>query len=286
MDAVAGAMRQGTIVIVAEHRHQLVRPLASRTIAIADGLLMHDGGAPDSPAAFAALGVSNEAYLDDPDGIIAEDGDARAGDQFRLDSVTAGHNGVAVLHDIDLSVAPGDVLAVSGRNGSGKTTLLRTIAGLLPPLHGRVERAQGRVAYLPQNPTALLHRQTLRDEVAWTVRHDRGGPSVDAVIRDFALTHLAGRYPRDLSTGERQRAAMAAALAGAPVIALLDEPTRGMDGAGRSVLARATQRLARRGAAVVIATHDDELARMVATRSVQTVDGRVVEWHPAAAARA
>ena len=60
-----------------------------------------------------------------------------------------------------------------GANGSGKTTLLRAIAGLRAPLSGRVERAPGRVAYLPQDPGALLHRPNVLDEVRWTI--DRAG---------------------------------------------------------------------------------------------------------------
>jgi energy-coupling factor transport system ATP-binding protein len=206
---------------------------------------------------------------------VPNDVTAGSAETVRLRDVTAGHAGVAVLHDVDLTLGGGEVVAVTGSNGSGKTTLLRSIAGLLPPLHGAVVRTPGRVAYLPQNPTVLLHRQTLRSEIEWTLRHDATGGSVDDVLRDFGLDHVAGRYPRDLSTGERQRAALAAVLAGAPSVALLDEPTRGMDAAAAAQLVRAVQRLAARGAIVVIATHDHDLARRVATRVVETRDGGV-----------
>lgn len=276
MSAVEAAVSRQTVTLVAEHRHRLVQPLTTRIIGMAGGVLVRHTaeGAPDG---LSLLQADVDADGAESSGAAAPSAGATGGAGLRLSDVVAGHNGSAVLQDVDLSVASGEIVAVTGRNGSGKTTLLRTIAGLLPPLHGHVERADGRVAYLPQNPTALLHRQTLRDEVAWTLRHDGAGPSVDAVLRSFALTHVADRYPRDLSTGERQRAALAAALAGAPVIALLDEPTRGMDSAARTVLARVTQRLAHAGAAVVIATHDDEVANLVATRIVETCDGRVVE---------
>ena len=80
--------------------------------------------------------------------------------------------------DLELPAGIGEVVALTGDNGSGKTTLLRTIAGLLPPLSGRVERRPGRIAYLPQNPSSLLHRATrpLRGRVdAAPHRLDRGG---------------------------------------------------------------------------------------------------------------
>jgi energy-coupling factor transport system ATP-binding protein len=85
----------------------------------------------------------------------------------------------------------------------------------------------------------------------------------------MGLTELAGRYPRDLSGGERQRSAIAAVLAGSPALALLDEPTRGMDAAARRRLIAAVDRLAGEGGSVVVATHDEELAAAVADRVVR-----------------
>ncbi len=106
------------------------------------------------------------------------------------------------------------------------------------------------------------------------------------MLQDFGLAHVGARYPRDLSTGERQRAALAAVLAGAPSLALLDEPTRGMDDAAAAQLERAVQRLAARGAVVVIATHDHELAARLATRELETRDGAVREQAMVAVAAA
>jgi energy-coupling factor transport system ATP-binding protein len=97
------------------------------------------------------------------------------------------------------------------------------------------------------------------------------------MLSTFGLTGLAGRYPRDLSSGERQRAALAAILAGTPSLALLDEPTRGMDMAARRYLAAAVRKLTDRGSAVVLATHDTDLAAELADRVVDLLDGRVSE---------
>ena len=88
-----------------------------------------------------------------------------------------------------------------------------------------------------------------------------------ALIAELGLAHLADRDPRDLSTGERQRAAIAAVLAGRPRIALLDEPTRGMDDAARDALCRAIARMRAAGCSIVLATHDKNLAAAVADRT-------------------
>jgi energy-coupling factor transport system ATP-binding protein len=94
------------------------------------------------------------------------------------------------------------------------------------------------------------------------------------------LLDLADRYPRDLSSGERQRAAIAVTLAGSPTLALLDEPTRGMDLSSRRALGAAVRSLSERGSAVVIATHDVDLVAEVADRVVVLGDGRAVELGP------
>jgi energy-coupling factor transport system ATP-binding protein len=160
--------------------------------------------------------------------------------------------------------------------------LLRTLAGLLPPLAGTVRRPEGRTAYLPQNPGALLHLPTVRAEVALTLRRTGSLESPETMLSAFGLAQLADRYPRDLSSGERQRAALAATLAGSPSLVLLDEPTRGMDLAARHSLAAAVRALTELGSAVVLATHDTALAAELADRVLLVRDGRVEEA-PAAA---
>ena len=101
--------------------------------------------------------------------------------------------------------------------------------------------------------------------------------SPDAMLAAFGLAALGDRYPRDLSSGERQRAALAATLAGAPTLVLLDEPTRGMDAAARSSLVAAVEALTAGGSAVVVATHDEALAAALADRTILLGGDRVTE---------
>jgi energy-coupling factor transport system ATP-binding protein len=191
---------------------------------------------------------------------------------WSLERVVGGFNGQAVVDGVNLSGRAGEVMALAGPNGGGKTTLLRLIAGSLGPMAGIVHRRPARIAYLPQNPAALLHRPTVRAEVAFTLGRAGDDESPDGILEELGLLSVADRYPRDLSSGERQRAALAAVLPGAPGLVLLDEPTRGMDAAARARLVSLVARLRDRGASVVLATHDAQLREALADR-VFNVDG-------------
>ena len=258
LGALHAAVRGGTTALVAEHRHHLVLERADRWLLMAQGRVTPC--APDGPVPPARA-------------VSRHDAPASAALSWRLHQVSAGPAGVAVLQDLDLAGGAGEVLALTGANGSGKTTLLRTIAGLLPPLAGSVERRPGRIAYLPQNPSALLHRATVRSEIEWTLRRTQSTDRADALLEELGLAAVAERDPRDLSSGQRQRAALAAVLAGSPSLVLLDEPTRGMDGAARAALTAALVRVAGRGGSAVVATHDPQLVAAVATRVVELGDG-------------
>jgi energy-coupling factor transport system ATP-binding protein len=180
-----------------------------------------------------------------------------------------------VVDHVDAAGHEGEVVALCGPNGGGKTTLLRLIAGALAPFSGKVERRPGRIAYLPQSPTALLHRPTLRAEVAMTLERAGESDAPEVILEQLGLERVAGRYPRDLSTGERQRAALAAVLPGRPALVLLDEPTRGMDDAARDALIQLITHLKQSGSAIVVATHDAELRTALADRVLKVSGGTV-----------
>ncbi len=173
-------------------------------------------------------------------------------------------DGPAVLRNIDLTIAPGEVVALMGRNGAGKSTLLRLAKGLLEPTRGRIETG-GEVALLLQHPGDYLI-------------HEHAGDETDAA--GLAAAGLSGRgaaNPADLSGGERQRLALEVALEGRDhALVCLDEPTRGMDGLHAGALVERLRALAAGGAAVLVATHDSELAATLAGRVVLMGKGKVI----------
>lgn len=210
-----------------------------------------------------------------------------------------GHEG---LRGLDLRPAHGTVTALLGRNGAGKSTLLKTLVGLLKPDQGRVslrpdagskavdphrtELAQvaQQVGFVPQNPSRLLFHDTVTQELEWSLKQRQAGTShrddLQTLCRELDILHLGPRHPRELSTGERQRVALATALAGGPSLLLLDEPTRGLDIAIKERLAGRFRRLSREGVTLLIATHDVELVARCADRVALLAEGRVVTEGP------
>jgi energy-coupling factor transport system ATP-binding protein len=181
------------------------------------------------------------------------------------------HDKRVILRNINLQGHRGEVIALTGANGSGKTTLLRAISGFAQLSAGERSVATNRCAYLPQNPASLLWRPSVRDEIQTTLSH-RGGAGLEETLVRFGLQDVADRYPADLSSGQRQRAALATVLAGTPDLALLDEPTRGMDPKARRSLIESVDYLASQGGCVVIATHDRDLAGQLADIEI-TIEG-------------
>lgn len=205
---------------------------------------------------------------------------------MRLDDVTVRLSDTDIAKDISMEVRAGELVALMGRNGSGKTTLLRAIMGFAPHRQGRIEiagkempsgaSAPDGIAYVPQRSSTLFFCDTLREELEFTARKRGVDVDVEALLADVDLLWAVNRHPSTLSVGERQRAAIAVVLAGTPKLLLLDEPTRGLDPWHKHQLVQVLQRLQHDGLAIVVATHDVELAAECAHTVVMLGDGGVV----------
>ena len=201
--------------------------------------------------------------------------------------------GKEILRGVTLSARAGEFVALMGRNGSGKTTLCRSVVGLVRPQRGQVrvngQDASGQstaeicrqVGYVPQNPGALLFADAVRDELVITLRNhgldETNTPVAPGELLDtLGLGEFAEQYPRDLSAGQQQRAALASVLVTRPRVLLLDEPTRGLDYAAKATLVNILKQWQAQGAAVVMVTHDVELVATCADRVVLMAEGQVV----------
>lgn len=201
---------------------------------------------------------------------------------MRVRGLSVSHGPRPVLHNVDLDLHRGEIVAVLGRNGAGKTTLLRATAGALKPTSGSVE-ATVPVAHVPQEPDSLLAADTVADEIATTLRllRRRDPAAVQHWLQALRLEDLAHRHPRSLSVGQRQRVAIAAVAVGDAPVLVLDEPTRGIDAPSLDALEAALVQHRDRGGTVLVATHDVELAARVATRVIVLGDGEMVAEGPA-----
>jgi iron complex transport system ATP-binding protein len=188
--------------------------------------------------------------------------------------------GRRVLQGIELSVAPGEIVAVIGANGAGKSTLLKAVSGLIAPAEGVVTlggvalaeidaRTLGReIAYLPQERAVhwpltvrrlvLLGRLPFRARVAGPSVDD--ARAVDEAMAAMDVSQFADRPVTELSGGERARVLLARALAQRPRFLVADEPTTGLDPAHGLTLFAQFVRMAAEGRAVVVALHDLSLA--------------------------
>lgn len=187
-----------------------------------------------------------------------------------------------VLEGFDLSLCAGECLLLVGASGSGKSTLLSLAAGLLHPSGGKVMLSgeapvPGQVGLVFQQPEAQLFAQTLHEDILFGPKNlgmplgKAGDELVDEVLAAVGLDPglFRGRSPFSLSGGEARRAAIATTLALKTDFLLLDEPTAGLDARGRVFIYELLQGLLSRGRGIVIATHDPEFFRSLATGEVR-----------------
>jgi energy-coupling factor transporter ATP-binding protein EcfA2 len=247
LDALAGL---DAAVLLSEQRTGRALAFADRVLFLEGGRLLLDA---DREEALTWLEAQRPAYA--PPGEVDDLPPTSAdGVAASLAGVTFSYvAGVPVLAGARLDVRRGEVVALTGPNGSGKTTLAKIAAGLLQPHSGSVRRA-GRAGYVSQDPGRYVVRERADDEVALAVNGDR--ERALAALEAFGLGWAAARHPRDLSSGERERLALAAVAVAEPDLLVLDEPTRGLDPERKAALADWIEGYAAGGRGVLVVTHD------------------------------
>ncbi len=289
--AVAALVRQrGLTLVVVEHRVDLWLPHVERVVVLDRGRVVADGPAAavlaQRGADLAQRGVwvagrevehppltGQEVRLDAPVLLRARG----------LDGRPAGGDPLGQALDLDLRA--GEIVALTGPNGAGKSTLLMTLAGLLPPAAGAVEALDhgapadwssralsARFGVVFQNPEHQFVAPTVRDELAVGAPEHSAAPRTaargDALLERLGLRGLAPASPYALSGGEQRRLSVATALAAAPPVLLLDEPTFGQDSRTWSALVALIAEHRDAGGAVVMATHDRALITALGAREI------------------
>ncbi|MFP3712847.1 dipeptide ABC transporter ATP-binding protein [Puerhibacterium sp. TATVAM-FAB25] len=305
-------MRGGRVVEHAPVRELFAAPREEYTRALLDAVphLGADGaavgaGGPDG-AAGAGL-AADAAGVDGADGAVGADGAAVVLDHVSV--VYPGHRGTAPVRaadDVELAIAPGEVLGLVGESGSGKSTLGQVVSGLLRPTSGRVlvggvdlaragkaERAERRrrTGVVFQDPASTLNPR-------WTVGRSIAEPLMlhtdldlegrKARVRELlALVRLepehAERFPHELSGGQRQRVAIARAVALGPKVLVADEPTSALDVSVQAHVLEVFRDLQERlGFACLFVSHNLAVVERVADRVAVMRAGRIVEQGPTA----
>jgi zinc transport system ATP-binding protein len=212
----------------------------------------------------------------------------------QVDRAAVGYDGRTILHDVTMSVAAGEVVAVLGANGSGKSTLIRSILGLVPVSGGRIDlfgtplrrfREWARVGYVPQRLGAGSGVPATVGEVVASGRLARRGifrPSgsadraaVHEALSDVGLLDRIGDPVSTLSGGQQQRTLIARALAGKPDLLVLDDPTAGVDAGSQQAFADSLGRFGARGGTILLVAHELGPLRPLIDRAVVVHEGRI-----------
>lgn len=250
----------GCAVVISEQRPALPLERCNRVVFVEDGRIGLDA---TQAEALDWLAREHPAFLAHEPDVV----DGAAGGEVRCELHGASYAyGDRVVRVPDLELGRGEIVALLGPNGSGKTTLAKLATGLLEPSSGDVRRV-GRASYLSQDPGRYVVAERVDEEVALGA-----GGDLERARGALALVGLGkfdARHPRDLSSGERERLALAAVLVTEPDLLVLDEPTRGMDPERKLELAVLLRSQAA-GRATLVVTHDLVFAADVADRVVTT----------------
>lgn len=317
--ALARIHQRGTTILISEHRLQHVVPDVDRMVVLDRGHVVLDGppravlagditsfalNPPTVVQIAKTMGLSDipltiEEFKDIVDRLALPLELKSAPPPARIcgeppvlqaEDLSFSFNKTPVLRGINLTLYPGECLALVGANGSGKTTLIKHFNGLYRPSRGRVlvfnqdtrrtktSRLASHVGLAFQNANDQFFRFQVREEIEVGARalgrYDEQW--LGELTTLFRLEPLLERPPYRLSEGEKKRVAFASALAARPEILVLDEPTTGQDWPFRQSLGEFLRDLQARGQTVVLVTHDLEFAEQYACRWVLLAGGEIL----------
>ncbi len=243
-------------------------------------------------------GLEASAAPDNPRSLSERSETKRPGDAARpaiveVRGLTLTRGRTTVLHDIDVTVHPGEFVAIVGANGAGKTSLLQAIAGVVAapretvrvsgvdPARAQLRARARRIGFVFQNPEHQFIAHTVFDELAHGLRLQRLSDDEVRVrtaplLQRFGLENKADLHPFLLSGGQKRRLSVGTALVAAAPVLALDEPTFGQDRARADELLQLLGELNADGTTIIVVTHDMQLVTDHAVRTVVVSEGRIV----------
>jgi energy-coupling factor transporter ATP-binding protein EcfA2 len=276
---------QGVAIILIEHRLERCLRYARRIVFMEGGSIAADGDPEKVMPTLRSRGLIADFSRD-----IRDNGHSDIILSARNLSFSYGKT--PILQNLMLDVKGNEVVAIVGANGCGKSTLLKHLNGLLRPKQGSVElfgkdiatsttaSMAKEIGYLGQNPNNYLFEETLQKELEFTLKNlkiatDQWQERMDWALRVLDLEGYRHSFPRDLSCGQRERAALASVIVGKPKILILDEPTRGMDFSNKAKLASILESLKEQGMTTILVTHDYRFVAEHANRVLLLSDGQL-----------
>jgi energy-coupling factor transport system ATP-binding protein len=281
----------GLTILLVEHRLAEVRRLADRVMVLDEGRNVAAGafeavlGDYDLLRRYGLRRPTEDPLMPWTD-LLTPNGKPPGDVQPLLEfqHFSAGYNGQAAIHEVNLRFYPGEFAALVGDNGAGKSTLALAAAGLIRPLSGRLLFNNGArprpgldIALLFQNPADQLFTDSVDEEIAFGPRNYRCFDPAwhEQTLASNDLLGLRQRRPFSLSVGQQQRTALASCLALRPRLVILDEPTLGQDWRHLQQLMDFLVWLNRRGTAIILITHDYKLVYRYAQRVILMDSGRI-----------
>ena len=272
---------QGKTVVIAEHRLHYLMDVADRVICLENGRIAGDW----TPEQFRALPAGKRQRM----GLRAVDLTEEkpvcrmrpaAAPVLELQNVSLAYKKQAVLNQISLQAAPGDVIAVVGHNGAGKTTFSRALCGLHKEATGsclwngkpQTPKARRKRSYMVmQDVNYQLFAESVEVECTFGIKHPDTALA-ERTLKELGLAPFRARHPNTLSGGQKQRLAAAASMVSGKELLIFDEPTSGLDFDSMARLSALVQKLSAMGKILFIVTHDYEFVCRTCTR-VLHLDG-------------
>jgi energy-coupling factor transport system ATP-binding protein len=286
IDILQELRAQGKTIIIVDHSLEGYRGVANRVYEIREGHIARQGTFDEL---FPEVQGSVKALYDEPDLSPYVEPDDKP--IIRIADLHRKYGDVHALNGVNVSIFPGEFVALLGENGSGKTTLVKHFNGLLRPDKGTIKvldldatkeeimtlvRHTGLVF---QNPDTMLFADTVDEEIRFglsNINIHNPDTRIQEVLSMVRLTGQEQTYPRHLSRGERQRLAVSCILAMEPEIIVLDEPTTGLDEEESDRMMNLMKSLQAKGHTIIMVTHNMRIAEEYADRIIAMEEGKII----------